>query len=200
MSFMESKTKENLMRAFAGESQARNRYTFAASQAKKENHDAIAEIFLFTAGQEKEHAERFYSYLCEASGTKIEIDGSYPVDIYENTVALLRAAERNETEEYEDVYKCFGDIAKEEGFNAIATLFYNIAEIENTHAKRFAMMAELLENNQLYRSDNSAQWMCLNCGYIYEGTEVPLKCPVCLHAQGYFIPADLAPYQKTANA
>ena len=196
VSFMESKTKENLMRAFAGESQARNRYTFAASQAKKENLDVIAEIFQFTAGQEKEHAEVFYNLLCEASGTTIGIDGSYPVDLFENTVALLRAAEHNEMEEYQDVYQNFGNIAKEEGFQRVANVFYQIAEIEKTHAQRFAMVAELLENNQLYHSENQQQWMCLNCGYIYDGTEVPPKCPVCQHAKGYFVPVALAPYHK----
>ena len=120
INFSESRTKDNLMRAFAGESQARNRYTFAAGQAKKEGLDAVSEIFSFTAGQEKEHAEIFYNFLCEMSGKNIEIDGKYPVDIYDNTVKLLRAAEHNEYEEYNDVYKTFGEIAKEEGFTNIA--------------------------------------------------------------------------------
>lgn len=194
--FKTSKTKDNLMRAFAGESQARNRYTFAASQAKKENMDAVAEVFLFTAGQEKEHAEIFYDFLQELSGSNIQIDGSYPVDIYDNVVKLLRAAEHNENEEYADVYQNFGDVAKEEGFGQIATAFYNIAEIEKSHRDRFAMLAELIENNQYFSSETENQWMCLNCGYIYEGTKVPEKCPVCKHAQGYFIPLDIAPYTK----
>ncbi len=196
VSFQESKTKENLMRAFAGESQARNRYTFAASQAKKENLDAVAEVFQFTAGQEKEHAEVFYNLLKEAAGTTIQIDGGYPVDLFENTVALLRAAEHNEMEEYEDAYQKFGNVAKEEGFSNIAATFYQIAEIERTHAERFAMIAELLESNSFYKSETKEQWMCLNCGFIYEGTQVPPKCPVCQHAQGYFIPLALAPYHK----
>ena len=194
--FQESKTKENLMRAFAGESQARNRYTFAASQAKKENLDAISEVFLFTAGQEKEHAEVFYNFLKEVAGTTIEVDCAYPVDLFENTVALLRAAHHNEYEEYEDAYPKFAEIAKEEGFPQIEAAFRNISQIEKTHGDRFQMFAELLESNQLYSSETSKQWMCLNCGYIYEGTQVPQNCPVCQHAKGYFIPAELAPYAK----
>ena len=196
VSFQESKTKENLMRAFAGESQARNRYTFAASQAKKENLDAIAEVFLFTAGQEKEHAEVFYDFLKEVAGTTIEVDGGYPVDLFENTVAMLRAAQHNEYEEYQDAYPKFAEIATEEGFSEIATAFRNIAAIEKTHGDRFAMFAELLESNQLYSSDTNQRWICLNCGHIHEGTEVPQNCPVCKHAKGYFIPAELAPYSK----
>lgn len=196
VSFQESKTKENLMRAFAGESQARNRYTLAASQAKKENNDAISEVFLFTAGQEKEHAEIFYQFLKEVAGTTIQIDGTYPVDLFENTVALLRAAQHNEYEEHDDVYQKFGDIAKEEGFTQIANAFYNIAKIEKTHGDRFAMLAELLESNQYYSSGTEKKWMCLNCGHIHEGTEVPKQCPICQHDKGYFIPLELAPYTK----
>ena len=192
--FTESKTKENLMRAFAGESQARNRYTFAASQAKKENLTAVADIFLFTAGQEKEHAEIFYNYLSELSGNSIEIDGTYPVDVYDNTVKLLRSGQHNEYEEYEDVYQNFGDVAKSEGFTQIAESFYKIAGIEKLHGDRFGYLAELLEENQLYASSENSQWMCLNCGYIFEGTEVPAKCPVCSHDKGYFLPVELAPY------
>lgn len=199
INFAESRTKDNLMRAFAGESQARNRYTFAAGQAKKEGLDAVSEIFSFTAGQEKEHAEVFYNYLCEMSGKSIEIDGKYPVDIYDNTVKLLRAGEHNEYEEYNDVYKTFGDIAKEEGFINIAESFYKIAEIEKTHGDRFAMIAELLETNKLYSSESKEKWMCLNCGHIHEGNQVPPKCPVCSHEKGYFIPVCLAPYFKCEN-
>ncbi len=194
ISFMESKTKDNLMRAFAGESQARNRYTFAAGQAKKENLPAIADVFLFTAGQEKEHAEIFYKYLAECSGNNIAIDGSYPVDIYENVVKLLRAGQHNEYEEHDDVYQNFGNIAKEEGFPQIAETFYKIATIEKSHGDRFGLLADLLENNTMYTSQEPKSWMCLNCGYIFEGTEVPPKCPVCSHEKGYFLPTKLAPY------
>ena len=194
ISFAESKTMENLMRAFAGESQARNRYTFAAARAKKENFYAVSEVFLFTAEQERAHAKVFYDLLSEMSGKNIEIDGSYPVDIYDNTVKLLRAAQHNEFQEYDDVYKNFGDVAKEEGFLQIASAFYQIAEIEKIHGERFGMLAELLENNQMYVNVGKNKWMCLNCGYIYEGTDVPPVCPVCKHDKGYFIPSELSPY------
>lgn len=192
--FTESRTKENLMRAFAGESQARNRYTFAASQAKKENLYAVSEIFLYTANQEKEHAKIFYDLLKEMSGQNIKIDGSYPVDIYSNTAQLLRAAQHNEFEEYDDAYKNFSEIAKEEGFLQIAQTFKQIAEIEKIHGERFGAIAELLENNKMYARIDGGKWMCLNCGHIYEGTDVPPVCPVCKHNKGYFIAAELSPY------
>lgn len=197
--FQESKTKENLMRAFAGESQARNRYTIAASLAKKEGYEVIAEAFLYTAGQEKEHAEIFYDFLKEVAGTTITVDGGYPVDLFDNTVALLRAAQHNEFEEYDDVYPNFGNIAKEEGFPQISHAFYKIAEIEKTHGERFGMLAELLEKNQYYRSETTQRWVCLNCGHIHEGTSVPEECPICRHSKGYFIPLELAPYTKKSN-
>ncbi len=199
VAFAESKTKENLMRAFAGESQARNRYTFAAGQAKNESFAAIAEIFSYTAGQEKEHAEIFYNYLKECSGSNIEIDGTYPVDIYDNTVKLLRAGQHNEYEEHDDVYQRFGDTAKEEGFIEIAETFYKIAKIEKVHGDRFGLLAELLETNQLYSGAEKKRWICLNCGHIHEGNQVPPKCPVCQHDQGYFLPEELAPYQQCQN-
>ncbi len=193
--FRNSKTKENLLKAFAGESQARNRYTFAASQAKKEHLHVIEYIFQFTARQEKEHAEVFYNYLKELAGENIGIEGTYPIDIYSETVKLLRCAQHNEYEEYDPVYKSFGDIAKEEGFSAIATSFHKIAEIEKTHGDRFARFAQMLEDNKLFVADVDTGWMCLNCGYVHWGKEAPRECPVCHHDQGYFIKLSLAPYQ-----
>lgn len=192
--FRNSVTKENLMRAFAGESQARNRYTIAASTAKKQQLNIVQEIFLFTANQEKEHAEIFYKHLKELAGENIHIDGAYPVDLQEKVVDLLRAAQHNEYEEYNDAYKSFGDIAKEEGFDKIAASFYNIAKIEKTHGDRFGHFAELLEKNKMFVSEAESGWMCLNCGYIYNGTRVPAVCPVCDHDKGYFIRLELAPY------
>lgn len=194
--FAESKTKENLMKAFAGESQARNRYTFAASQAKKENLYAVGEVFSYTAGQEKEHGELFYNYLKECSGENIEIEGTYPVDVYDNTVKLLRSGQHNEYEEHDDLYQHFGDVAKEEGFTQIAETFYKIAKIEKTHGDRFGYLAELIENNKLYTDDTKKKWVCLNCGHVHEGTEVPAKCPVCQHDKGYFLPESIAPYHQ----
>lgn len=194
--FKTSQTKDNLMRAFAGESQARNRYTFAAGIAVKQKQHMIADVFLFTANQEKEHAEIFYNHLQQLAGETIFIDGGYPIDISEDVISLLKSAHHNEYEEYQDVYQNFSEIAKQEGFLKVAQDFKNIADIEKTHGDRFQEIATLLENNQLYVSNVTCRWMCLNCGFIYEGTAVPERCPVCDHDQGYFIRIELAPYTK----
>lgn len=196
MDFKNSETKDNLMRAFAGESQARNRYTFAASQAKSQNMHVIEAVFRFTADQEKEHAEIFYKHLSEMSGETIHVDGGYPVDITNDVAELLRMAQHNEYEEHDSVYKAFGEKAKEEGFAKIAASFFMIAEIEKVHGDRFGKFAKLLEENKLFVSDVKTGWMCLNCGYIFEGEEVPDKCPVCDHDKGYFIRLELAPYTE----
>lgn len=193
--FKESKTKVNLMRAFAGESQARNRYTFAAGKAKEKNLKAISDVFLFTAGQEKEHAEIFYNHLSELAGETIAIDGAYPIDISENVEDLLKMAQHNEYEEYEDVYQEFGKVAKEEGFHKVAADFFNIADIEKTHGDRFGKFAQYMEEDKLFHSESSVSWMCLNCGYIYEGTKVPERCPVCDHNKGYFVRWEMAPFE-----
>lgn len=192
--FKESKTRENLMRAFAGESQARNRYTIAAEVAREQGLFAINQVFLFTADQERAHAKRFYDLLKNLSGTTIHIDGGYPVDHFDSVIELLKAAEHNEMEEYEDVYQNFGDVAKEEGFIEVASAFYQIARVEQTHAKRFGKLACMLENNQYFESKEDEYWMCLNCGHIHKGKLVPEVCPVCRHERGYFIPASMAPY------
>lgn len=192
--FKNSETKINLMRAFAGESQARNRYTFAAEKAHKEQLHNIEAAFLFTAGQEKEHAGIFYQHLQEFAGETITIDGGFPVDISSSIVQLLRQAHHNEYEEYEDVYKHFAETAEQEGFPKIAASFRMIGEIEKIHGDRFMMLADMLEQNKLFISDMECRWMCLNCGHIYSGKAVPEKCPVCDHDQGYFIRLTLAPY------
>lgn len=194
--FKNSETKDNLMRAFAGESQARNRYTFGASLAKKEHLYVIESIFTFTANQEKEHAEIFYNHLQELVGEHIHVDGNYPVDLQKDMVGLLRAAQHNEYEEYQDVYKYFGDKAKEEGFSKVATSFYMIADIEKTHGDRFKRFADMLESNKLFISNVETGWMCLNCGHVHYGKAAPEKCPVCDHDKGYFIRLELAPYQN----
>lgn len=196
MNFRESQTKENLMRAFAGESQARNRYTFAAAEAIRQKQHMIADVFHFTANQEKEHANIFYNHLKELAGETIFIDGGYPIDISTDLVSLLKSAHHNEYEEYEDVYQHFADVAKQEGFLKVAQDFKNIADIEKTHGDRFQQLAQMLENNELYNCQSTRRWMCLNCGFIYEGTQVPEKCPVCDHDQGYFIQLEFAPYMK----
>lgn len=192
--FKQSETMKNLMRAFAGESQARNRYTFAAEQANKQGLYVIEQIFRFTADQEREHAKVFYDQLKELAGENIEIDGSYPVDINPNTVELLNMAQHNEYEEHDDVYKNFAEKAHEEGFGKAAAKFRNIAEIEKIHGDRFGAFAQLLKDNQLFVSKVETKWMCLNCGYVYEGLEAPKNCPVCEHEQGWFVRMELAPY------
>lgn len=192
--FEDSVTKENLMRAFAGESQARNRYTIAASKAKGQKLYVIEAIFKFTADQEKEHAEVFYNHLQQLAGETIAIDGTYPVDLSESIEELLRSAQHNEYDEFDPVYKKFGQIAADEGFPKVAASFNLIAEIEKVHGDRFGKFADYLAKNQLFVSDVSTGWMCLNCGYIYEGKKVPEKCPACQHDKGYFIRLELAPY------
>lgn len=194
--FRTSETKENLMRAFAGESQARNRYTFAAEQAKTQNLQVIYRLFLYTAGQEKEHAEIFYNHLKELAGETIQIDGGYPIDISEDMGTLLRMAQHNEYEEHDDVYQKFGEKAKEEGFTQVANSFFQIAEVEKRHGDRFGKFAEYLEQNKLFVSDVKTGWICLNCGYVYEGTKVPEQCPVCQHDKGYFIRLELSPFEE----
>lgn len=196
INFKTSQTKENLMRAFAGESQARNRYTFAAGVAIKQKQHMIADVFFYTANQEKEHANVFYNHLKQLAGENIHVDGSYPVDLSENLIDLLKSAHHNEYEEFEDVYQNFAEVAKQEGFLKVAQDFLNIAKIEQTHGDRFQALATLLENNQLYVSETTCRYMCLNCGHIYEGTAVPEKCPVCDHDQGYFVRIEFAPYTK----
>ena len=194
MDFKNSETKKNLMRAFAGESQARNRYCMAASQAKQQKLKVVELVFKFTAEQEEQHARIFYKHLKECAGETIEIDGTYPVDINEDIAKLLRYAEHNEFEEYDDVYKAFAEKAKEEGFDNVAYSFTEIGEIEKTHGERFKKFAELLENNELFVSNVECKWMCLNCGNVFEGKEAPMSCPVCQHDRGYYIRLELAPY------
>ena len=195
VNFSESKTKENLMRAFAGESQARNRYTIAAERAEREGMYTIANIFRYTAEQERAHAERYYDLLREFSGETIHIDGSYPVDQQISLAGLLRAAEHNEREEYEDVYQAFGDTATDEGFHEAASAFYLIAEVEHVHEERFAKLAELLEEGTYYGGGSVNKWICTNCGYIHEGNQAPKYCPACRHEQGYFLPYEFACYR-----
>ncbi len=187
MDFKTSETKLNLLRAFAGESQARNRYTFAASEAKKQNLAVIERLFTFTAGQEKEHAELFYNALGECAGENIEICAGYPIDISTNMVDLLKSAVHNEFEEYNPVYANFAKVAQEEGFTKISKLFENIAEIEKSHAERFEHFMELMQQGKLFSNDNETKWLCLNCGHLHTGKDAPNVCPVCEHNQGYFI-------------
>lgn len=190
----DSETAKNLMRAFAGESQARNRYTFAAGLARFQKMPMVEQIFTYTANQEKEHAEIFYKFLEPLDKETIFIDGGYPVDMEQNTLAQLNAAAHNEFEEYDVVYKSFGDIARKEGFAQIGNTFHMIAEIEKTHGERFKHLADRLGEGKLFISDDKTAWICLNCGHIHYGTQAPQLCPVCKHQQGYFVDAELAPW------
>ena len=189
--FQTSETKTNLMRAFAGESQARNRYTFAAGKARADKLYFVEYVFNFTAGQEKEHAEIFYNHLLSCAGKNIEIDAAYPIDMSETTASLLRSAHDHEYEEYQDIYKSFGDKAKAEGYLAVAESFYKIAEIEKSHGDRFAALAELVESGKMFVSDVECGWFCLNCGHVENGKAAPEMCPVCHHDKGYFIRAKM---------
>jgi len=188
LEFRESKTKINLMRAFAGESQARNRYTFAASAARSAGLHVVERVFRFTADQEREHAELFFKHLAQCEGENIHMDASYPV---ENTAwtpeRLLRSAQHNEYEEAQVVYPSFAHTAREEGFLAVASTFEMIAEIERTHGDRFGQLAQRAQEQALFKSERETVWMCLNCGHVHTGTQAPPLCPVCKHAQGYFM-------------
>ena len=193
----DSVTKTNLMRAFAGESQARNRYVFAATQAKNEGKHVISAVFGYTASQEEAHAKVFYNHLKELAGEKIVIEeASYPVNISDSLVSLLESAKCNEFEEHEPIYRQFGDTAMKEGYVNIANTFYMIAEIEKIHGERFERLAELLKNNKLFVSDVEEEWLCLNCGHVHKGMSAPEICPVCYHNQGFFIRFSFSPYEK----
>ena len=194
MDFNISRTKENIMRAFAGESQARNRYIFAAEKALNDKEQMLHKVFLFTADQELAHAKIFYNYMKECAGTNIKVNGNYPIDTSEDMLKILRAAEHNENEEFSHEYAEFAKTAEEEGFMQIANSFKMIGKIEKSHSDRFKMLADLMEDGKLYISDIEIEWMCLNCGYIFNGKNVPQKCPVCSHEKGYFIRLELVPF------
>ncbi|MGL4914092.1 MAG: rubrerythrin [Romboutsia sp.] len=193
-SLKDSKTKINLMRAFAGESQARNRYTFGAEQAKAQKLHVIEQAFAYTANQERAHAKVYYDHLKELSGQTIQIDGTYGVDVYDSLAQTLKASQHGEYEEWQDVYKSFANTAREEGFMTVANSFDQISEIEKTHGDRFGYFADKLESGMLFKSDKEEEWICLNCGHVHKGTEAPKACPVCQHNQGYFILYSKSPF------
>lgn len=183
-----TKTAENLMKAFAGECQARTRYTYFSSVAKKEGYVQIANIFMETAENEKEHAKRFYSFLKEdLNGEAVEITASYPVEVPEDTRTNLLFAEAGEHEEESVLYPEFARIADEEGFPEVAACFRMIAKAEIAHETRFGILAKNIEDNQVFSRDaQDTLWKCENCGFIFEGPVAPAKCPACLHPQSYF--------------
>ena len=190
----ESETLKNLMRAFAGESQARNRYTFAASAARREQLEAVARVFEFTAGQERAHAKVFYDLLLPSAGQNIAVDGNYPIDLSDKTLDLLKAAQHNEYQEFGHDYAQFAETAHREGFDLIGGQFELIAQIEKTHGDRFGLFADLLEQGKLFNSDGETLWMCLNCGEVIKASLAPQVCPVCRHDRGYYIRLDMAPF------
>jgi len=194
MELKHSETAKNLMRAFAGESQARNRYTFAAEAAKKQKLHVIEAVFTFTAHQERAHAKLFYDLLGECEGDTITVDGGYPVNLSSDIKQLLEYAVHNENEEHNDVYARFARTAYDEGFANIGAIFEMVANVERTHAERFGTFLELMRQDKLFVSDISCGWVCLNCGHVFEGTHVPEICPVCKHDKGFFIRLCLAPY------
>ena len=182
-----SKTAENLMKSFAGECQARTRYTYYSSIAKKQGYVQISNIFMETAEQEKEHAKKFYKYLKEDFVDEmIEITASYPVSFHEDTMANLKAASAGENEEWTELYPEFAKVAREEGFEAIAITFERISEVEKRHEARYNKLAKNIEEGKVFKKDEKVLWKCLNCGHIHEGEEAPKACPTCVHPQGYF--------------
>lgn len=182
-----SKTAENLMKSFAGECQARTRYTYYSSVAKKEGYVQISNIFMETAENEKEHAKRFYKFLKnDYSGEQIEITSGYPVALYDDTLKNLKAAASGENEEWTDLYPTFAKIADEEGYPEVAAVYREITKVENRHEIRYNKLAKNIEEDKVFKKDEVVLWKCDNCGYIYEGAEAPKACPACAHPQAYF--------------
>lgn len=184
-----TKTLENLMKAFAGESQARNRYTYYASAAGKEGYKQIEAIFTETADNEKEHAKRFYKLILEGMQgnlpAAVEINASYPVALG-STFDNLVAAAAGENEEWTVLYRNFADVAEKEGFPSVAAAFRLIAKVEEKHEIRYRKLAANIENGTVFKKDGKTYWKCRNCGYIHEGEEAPAICPACLHPQAHF--------------
>ncbi|MFH0874909.1 MAG: rubrerythrin family protein [archaeon] len=178
-----SQTEKNLLKAFAGESQARNRYSYFASAAKKEGYEQISAIFTETADNEKEHAKVFFKYL---KGGMVEITAMYPAGKIGTTKENLLAAANGENEEWSALYPEFSKIAKKEGFIEIGGSFATIARVEKEHEKRYRKLLENLENNSAFKKDEKTKWHCRNCGYVHEGDSAPTECPACKHPQAYF--------------
>jgi rubrerythrin len=178
-----TQTEKNLLIAFAGESQARNKYTFWASAAKKDGFVQISNIFTETAAQEKEHAERLFKFL---EGGDLTIEASFPAGVIGKTSDNLAAAAAGEDHEWKKMYPDFAKTAKAEGFGAIAVVFSNIAVAEKQHAKRFHQLKKNVDSGMVFKRDKKVLWRCLNCGYIHEGSEAPKACPACAHPQDYF--------------
>jgi len=178
-----TKTEKNLLASFAGESQARNRYTYFASVAKKAGFEQIAAIFLETADNEKEHAKRFFKLL---EGEELKITASYPAGVIGDTAANLEAAATGENLEWRKLYKEAEEVAREEGFEEIAKQFKEIAEVEEQHEKRYRKLLKNVKEGKVFKKDTAVKWKCRNCGYVHEGKEAPKECPACAHPQGFY--------------
>jgi len=183
MDFKGSKTEKNLLAAFAGESQARTRYTFFASAAKKEGYEQIAAIFEETAGNEKEHAELFFKHL---KGGMVEINAAYPAGIIASTAENLKAAAEGEKLEWGTLYPNFADVAEQEGFRDVARTFRSVAKVEAYHERRYLKLLANVTEGKVFKKDAKIKWKCRNCGFVFEGSEAPEKCPVCSHPKSYF--------------
>ena len=180
-----TRTEQNLLKALAGESQARSRYVFFASKAKKEGYEQVAGVFLETAEQEKEHAERFFKFL---EGGEVEIAASYPAGPIGSTPENLLAAAHGEREEWDVLYRDFAGTAEEEGFPEIATVFRMISTVEAQHEERYLKLLSRFSEGDFFKRDGKIWWQCRNCGYVCEASEAPKVCPACQHSQAYFEP------------
>jgi rubrerythrin len=181
--FKGSQTEKNLLAAFAGESQARNRYTFFASAAKKEGYEQISAIFQETADNEKEHAQLFFNHL---KGGMVEIQAAYPAGVTATTAENLLVAAEGEKLEWGTLYPNFADLAQKEGFKDAANTFRMIARVESYHEKRYRKLLANVEQGHVFERDSPTKWKCRNCGYVFEGKSVPEKCPVCQHPKSYY--------------
>jgi rubrerythrin len=186
MNLKGSETAKNLLKAFAGESQARNRYTYFASVARKEGYEQISAIFLETADNEKEHAKVFFQHLQNLKGEGLEIDAKYPAGKIGTTRDNLLAAANGEHKEWTSIYANFEKIARKEGFKEIADSFKQIAEVEEKHEKRYTKLLKNILNDKVFKKDKVVMWKCRNCGYIHVGKEAPKKCPACKHPQAFY--------------
>lgn len=178
-----TQTEKNLITAFAGESQARNRYTYAAGKARKEGLIQIAQIFAETADQEKEHAKRFFSFL---QGGQAEVKAAFPAGVTGTTAENLKAAAAGEHYEWTEMYPGFAKVAREEGFEAVALVFESVSVAEKQHEKRYNGLLANVENGTVFKKDKSVVWRCINCGYLHEGNEAPGACPACAHPQAFY--------------
>ena len=180
-----TQTEQNLLKSFAGESQARSRYTFFASVAKKEGYEQIAGVFMETAEQEKEHAKRFFKFL---EGGMVEITAAFPAGVIGTTEQNLEAAAAGENEEWVELYPHFADVADQEGFPAIAKVFREISKVEAEHEKRYRTLLARVKDCSVFKRETEIEWQCRNCGYVYVGKEAPMACPACAHPQAFFEP------------